>query len=600
MEVDITYGNITVRLGGVASYCHHGDGATVQPDNPSGVTVISYTYAVAGTGYQVTNPTGQIPTDQGGDPRILSTVAPGTVIPATHSLVCLFTRATRPPGWLSSRSSYIDEALPIVVVSYGPLNTSLAPVLMRPPAIGHPSNATILALRSTPLIFDNPTIGNLPSVIDIDALPVQPSPGWGGFFNERPDIDDYIAAVAGFCGELWTGWATEGYVPFLQTLGGGYGGFYSAWVSHALLMAVSTDNATKRRTLAQRLTQWGLDILGSFIHGRQDYADGGHMQGRKALVVFSGHMLQAPWKDAKAFLTSIGSTGIFNEDRQFYTASPAWVWGWPYGYQGKTDIPCNMEAPIASWNASCVYYLPQYFAQEVCGTQIGCAVAMRILGISDEMGVAHRGMMEQWVEGPTPENEALMAARAPALGSIDWGGSYGANTGTQDFGRAAWEVYGEYDPDPPDPVAEPNIGVTGNGNAITNNDDTPSATDHTSFGTATEGGSTISRTFTVSNSGDKDLAISAVTVPNGYTITTALPSTIAVAANAPLVIRLNTATPGTKYGPVSIVSDDPDASKFEFFITGTVNAAGGGPAPTPNVVVNAATVLAAQAYFRRR
>lgn len=450
MEVDITYGSITVRLGGVASYCDHGDGATVQPDNPSGVTVISYTYAVAGTGYQTTNPTGQIRTDIGGDPRILSTVAPGTVIPATHSLVCLFQRATRPPGWISGRSSYIDEALPIVVVSYGPLSTAMAPQLIRPPAIGHPSNATIAALRSTLLVFDNATIGALPAVIDIDALPIQPSPGWGGFFNERPNIDDYIAQFAGFCGELWTGWATEGYTPFLQHKG--YGGFFSAWVSYALLLLVSTDNAAKRRQLAQRLTQWGVDLLGSFIHGRQDYVDGGHMQGRKALVVLSGHLLQAPWQDATAFLASIGSAGEFNEDLQFFTRSspPAWVWGWPHGYIGKSGLTgtfrVNIDEPINTWNERVGYYLSQYFKQEVCGTQIGCAVAMRILGLTNEMGAGHRGMMEQWMEGPSPTDQAAMTAHDARLADIGWGSGYAADTGTYDFGRAAWEVYGDYEP----------------------------------------------------------------------------------------------------------------------------------------------------------
>lgn len=450
MEVDITYGSITVRLGGVASYCDHGDGATVQPDNPSGVTLVSITYAVAGTGYQTTNPTGQIRTDIGGDPRILSTVDPGTVIPATHSLVCLFTRATRPPGWISGRSSYIDEALPIVVVSYGPLSTAMAPQLIRPPAIGHPSNATIAALRSTLLVFDNATIGSLPAVIDIDALPIQPSPGWGGFFNERPNIDDYIAQFAGFCGELWTGWATEGYTPFLQHKG--YGGFFSAWVSYALLMMVSTDDAAKRRQLAQRLTQWGVDLLGSFIHGREDYVDGGHMQARKALVVLSGYLMQAPWKDATAFLASIGSAGKFNEDLQFFTRSspPAWVWGWTHGYIGKSGLTgtfrVNIDEPINTWNERVGYYLSQYFKQEVCGTQIGCAVAMRILGLTNEMGVGHRGMMEQWMEGPSPLDQAAMAAHDARLADIGWGSGYAADTGTYDFGRAAWEVYGDYEP----------------------------------------------------------------------------------------------------------------------------------------------------------
>lgn len=597
MEVDITYGSITVRLGGVASYCDHGDGATVQPDNPAGVTLISITYAVAGTGYQTTNPTGQIRTDIGGDPRILSTVAPGTVIPATHSLVCLFTRATRPPGWTSGRSSYIDEALPIVVVSYGPLSTAMAPQLIRPPAIGHPSNATIAALRSTLLVFDNETIGALPAVINIDGLPIQPSPGWGGSFNERPNIDDYIAQFAGFCGELWTGWATEGYTPFLQHKG--YGGFFSAWVSYALLMMVSTDDASKRRQLAQRLTQWGVDLLGSFIHGRQDYVDGGHMQGRKALVVLSGHLLQAPWKDATAFLASIGSAAEFNEDLQFFTRAspPAWVWGWPHGYIGKSGLTgtfrVNIDEPINTWNERVGYYLSQYFKQEVCGTQIGCAVAMRILGLSDEMGVGHRGMMEQWMEGPSPTDQAAMTAHDARLADIGWGSGYAADTGTYDFGRAAWEVYGDYVPPGGGGPEEPRIAVSGNGQEIVDGDDTPDLGDHTAFGVTSAGGSTISRTFTVENVGDGDMTVSSVTVPVGFTVTTALPGTIEAGTSDPLIIRLDADVPGTKSGDVSITTDTPGTPKFTFGITGTVTAAAPQTPPPATVVAQAVLLIAA-------
>ncbi len=584
MEVDITYGSITVRLGGVASYC--APNGMVQPDNPSGVTVVSYTYAVPGTGYQTTNP---IPVND--DVAITSTVAPGTVIPALHSLVVLFTRTTRPPGYVPGVSSGIDEALAIVVVPYGPIDDSMASVLVRPPAIGHPSDPKIAAMRGSPIVFDNATIGNLPAIIDLDALPTT----WGTFGNDRPDIDTYLARWAGFCGELWKGWGSGSWTPYLQHPG--YGAAMSAMTSESLLLVVSTEDAAKRRELARRMTQWGIDLVGAYVSGRVDKADGGHMQGRKALVVMSGHFLEAPWKDATAFC----APGVFNEDVQFYTASPAWPWGWPYGYRGHSDYAWNLDQPIGSWNVNVLYYLPRYFGQEVCGTQLGCAVAMRVLGLNTEMGVAQYGMMAQWMEGPSAPDLATMAAvsTSPPLSGIDWGTSYSIGGGPQDFGRAAWEAFGDYVPGDPEPEAQPNIGVTGNGNAITNNDDTPSATDHTDFGATDEGGLTISRTFTVANSGDKVLTIGSVTVPTGYTITTALPSTIDLASNAPLIVRLDTGTPGVKSGPVSIASDDPDTPKFEFFVTGTVNAEGGGPAPTPVVVTNAATVLAAQTYFRR-
>ena len=579
MEVDITYGSITVRLGGVATHC----GTMVQPDNPSGVTVVSYTYGVPGTAYQTTNP---IPVNDA--VAITSTVPPGTVIPALHSLVVLFTRTTRPSP---TTYSAIDEALAVVVVPYGPL-TGLDALLIRPPAIGHPSNPTIAAIRSAPLVFDNATIAALPEVIDLDTLPTT----WGTFGNDRPNIDTYLARWTGFCGELWKGWGSASWTPSQQHPG--YGASMSALTSESLLLVVSTEDAAKRRTLAYRMTQWGVDLVGAYLSGRVDKADGGHMQGRKALVVLSGHLLEAPWKDA----TSFCAPGVFNEDVQFYTASPAWPWGWPYGYRGHSDYAWNLSSPVASWNVNVLYYLPRYFGQEVMGTQTGCAVAMRILGLNTEMGAGHYGMVAQWMEGPSAPDLAAMAAvsTSPPLSGIDWSTSYSIGGGPQDFGRAAWEAFGDYEPDVDPPPTAPNIGVTGNGNAITNGDDTPSATDHTSFGATDEGGATISRTFTVANSGDKELAIGTVTVPTGYTITTALTSPIAIGASAPLVVRLDTATPGTKYGPVSIVSDDPDAPKFEFYVTGTVNAAGGGPAPTPVVVVNAASVLAAQAHFRRR
>ena len=99
-----------------------------------------------------------------------------------------------------------------------------------------------------------------------------------------------------------------------------------------------------------------------------------------------------------------------------------------------------------------LYYLPRYFGQEVCGTQIGTAVAMNILGRKSEMGVGHYGMISQWMTGPAPADLAAMAAVVtdPPLSGIDWGTSYSYSSvlwpgGPQDFGRAAWVAYGAYE-----------------------------------------------------------------------------------------------------------------------------------------------------------
>lgn len=438
MEVSITSGSVTLTFGGVASYLDWGNGAALQPDNPSGVVLLAYSFALPGVSYQVLNPTGQVASDAGVDASILSTVPIGTVIQTLSSLVVMFQRSPRPPGWIPGRSSYIDESFPIVVVPYSLSSLSTATTL-RPPAIGNPSDPTVRALRFSPVLIDAATLDALPSVVNLDTLPTS----WLLWENARPNIDNYIAKFAGFCGELWTGWATEAYTPFLQHPG--YGGFMSAWVSGALLLTVSTENTTKRKQLARLLAQWGLDLFGSYVSGRHDKCDGGHYQGRKALVVLAGHLLQASWKDVTAFLGS----NVFNEDQQFFTGSPAWVWGWPYGYVGKSEQPCNIGSPIPSWNNSCRYYLPQYFQQEVCGTQVGAAVAMNILGLRSRMGVGHFGMMSQWMQGPPADALAAMAllpayGTAPPLSAIHWGTTYAGGTGTYDFGRAAWQAYSSY------------------------------------------------------------------------------------------------------------------------------------------------------------
>ncbi len=426
--VDITAGNITVRLSGVATSC----GTMVQPDNPTGVTIVSYSYGMAGTGYQVKNP---VPV--GDATAITSTVAPGTVLAALDSLVCLFVRSPRPTPTPASAN---DEAMAIVVVPYA-VDPSEVATRIRPSAIGNPSNPTIAAHRGTSFLFNTTAASNIPSVIDIDALPTT----WGTFGNARPNIDDYIAKMSGFCGELWTGWGTASHTPSQQHPG--YGAGVSSWSSEGLMMVVSKDNAAKRKTLAFHMTQRGVDLYGAFVSGRDDKCDGGHMQGRKSLVVLAGHMLDQPWVNASAYFP-----GQFNEDEQFYTASPAWPWGWPYGYRGHSDFAWNLSSPIASWNSTVLFYLPRYFGQEVCGTQIGTAVAMNILGRKSEMGVGHYGMISQWMTGPAPADLAAMAAVVtdPPLSNIDWGTSYSYSStawpgGPQDFGRAAWVAYGSYE-----------------------------------------------------------------------------------------------------------------------------------------------------------
>ncbi len=118
----------------------------------------------------------------------------------------------------------------------------------------------------------------------------------------------------------------------------------------------------------------------------------------------------------------------------------------------------------------------------------------------------------------------------------------------------------------------PEIEVTGNGISIADGDTTPSATDHTDFGSLVQAGPTISRTFTVRNSGTATLTLGTVTVPAGFTLTEGLSGSLAPGASDTFTVRLDNATVGTKSGDVSFSTNDADENPFNFRITGTVNA----------------------------
>jgi subtilisin-like proprotein convertase family protein len=122
----------------------------------------------------------------------------------------------------------------------------------------------------------------------------------------------------------------------------------------------------------------------------------------------------------------------------------------------------------------------------------------------------------------------------------------------------------------------PEIEVTGNGISIPDGDTTPSATDYTDFGTIVQASPTISRTFTVRNSGTATLTLGAVTVPAGFTLTEGLSGSLAPGASDTFTVRLDNATVGTKSGDISFSTNDGDENPFNFRITGIVAAPAAG------------------------
>ncbi len=118
------------------------------------------------------------------------------------------------------------------------------------------------------------------------------------------------------------------------------------------------------------------------------------------------------------------------------------------------------------------------------------------------------------------------------------------------------------------------ISVLGNAISISDEDTTPSASDWTDFGSATQGGAAVSRTFTVRNDGGSALTLGVVTVPAGFTLTEGLPGSLAPGASDTFTVQLETATVGTKSGEVSFATDDSDENPFTFQIAGVVTLPG--------------------------
>ena len=123
-------------------------------------------------------------------------------------------------------------------------------------------------------------------------------------------------------------------------------------------------------------------------------------------------------------------------------------------------------------------------------------------------------------------------------------------------------------------ASAPEIVMTGlDDENIADGDTSPREADGTDFGTITAGGSTVTRIFKVTNTGDADLTLDTPSVPTGFTLTEGLDSTISSSANDTFSVRLDNSVAGTKTGQISIGNNDADEDPYNFTITGEVTAA---------------------------
>jgi hypothetical protein len=123
----------------------------------------------------------------------------------------------------------------------------------------------------------------------------------------------------------------------------------------------------------------------------------------------------------------------------------------------------------------------------------------------------------------------------------------------------------------------PEMAVEGNSVAITDGDATPSATDHTDFGPATAGGGSLTRTFTIRNTGPEPLALTGASpyieisgaAAADFSVT-AIPSpSVAAGASTTFQVTFTPTAGGARAATLSLANDDSDENPYDFAVQGT-------------------------------
>ena len=117
-----------------------------------------------------------------------------------------------------------------------------------------------------------------------------------------------------------------------------------------------------------------------------------------------------------------------------------------------------------------------------------------------------------------------------------------------------------------------NINVKGKSQTIVINDNSPSFTDDTKYGSVEISAGSRSRTFTIENMGGAALTISAVNITGAdsadFSVTASPSASVASTGSTTFTVTFDPTTEGTKTATVSIASNDPDENPYPFSISG--------------------------------
>lgn len=90
----------------------------------------------------------------------------------------------------------------------------------------------------------------------------------------------------------------------------------------------------------------------------------------------------------------------------------------------------------------------------------------------------------------------------------------------------------------------------------------------TDFGSINQGSGTLTRTFTIQNTGDAALVITGITRSNTDYTLSGVPASVAAASTATFTVTFNPSASGIRAGTITIANNDPNEASYVFNVTG--------------------------------
>jgi hypothetical protein len=116
------------------------------------------------------------------------------------------------------------------------------------------------------------------------------------------------------------------------------------------------------------------------------------------------------------------------------------------------------------------------------------------------------------------------------------------------------------------------INIQGNNTTITDGDATPSATDHTDFGSVNVGQSLV-RTFTIQNLGIPTITISSITSNNAKFVISGAPTSVGANGSATFTVTYTSTDGGVDNAVITVNNNDANEGVYDFAVRGnTYNA----------------------------